>query len=36
MASFRNTEAKGAYLEDNDGFGLAFSVAIVSLVEVVR
>ena len=36
MASFRNTEAKGAYSGDSDSFGLAFSVAMASSVVVVR
>ena len=36
MASFRNTDAKGAYSGGSDGFGLAFLVAMVSLVAVVR
>ena len=36
MVSFRNTEAKGAYSGDSDGFGLAFSVAMASSVAVVR
>ena len=36
MASFRNTKMKGAYSGDSDGFGLAFSVVMASLVAVVR
>ena len=36
MASFKNTEAKGAYSRGSDGFGLAFSVAMASSVAVVR
>ena len=36
MASFRNTEAKEAYLGGSVGFGLAASVAMASSVTVVR
>ena len=36
MAFFRNTIAKGAYSGGSDGFGLAFSVVMVSSVAVVR
>ena len=36
IASFRNTEAKGAYLGGSVGLGLAASVAMASSVAVVR
>ena len=36
MASFRNTEAKGAYSGGSDSFSLAFLVAMASSVAVVR
>ena len=36
MAFFRNTEAKGAYSGGSDSFDLAFSVAMASLVAMVR
>ena len=36
MAFFRNTDTKGAYSGGSDGFGLAFLVAMVSSVAMVR
>ena len=36
MASFRKTKSKGAYSGGSDGFGLAFLMAMASLVAVVR
>ena len=36
MTSFRNIKAKGMYLGGSDSFGLAFLVAMASLVVVVR